>query len=104
MAGKKAIAAIHGGAADRVLDEVRVDVDPAIFQKQPEAIVAFQHIGHGLAEVGFARDPRGLRRQPREELVNQWRERWLRKSEQPPDWIVHAELLGKLFASRLQTH
>ena len=36
-----------------------------------EAVLAAQHVGHGLAEVGFARDPCGLGGQPCEELIDQ---------------------------------
>ena len=54
VAGKERIAAVHGRASDRVFDEVGVDVDVAVVQEQPEAVLAFQHIGHGLAEVGLA--------------------------------------------------
>jgi len=70
--GKQRIAAVHGRAAYGVFDEVGVDVDAAIVQEEPEAILAFEHIGHGHAEIGLARDARGLRGQPGEELIHQW--------------------------------
>ncbi len=34
-------------------------------------ILTFQHVSHGLAEVGLARDALGLGRQPGEELIDQ---------------------------------
>ena len=64
VVGKERVAAVHGGATDGVFDEVGVDVDAAIVEEQPEAVLSFQHIGHGLAEVGFARHARGLCLQP----------------------------------------
>lgn len=48
-----------------------IDVDAPVVEEQPEAILAPQHIGHGLAEVGFARDAGGLGGQPCEELIDQ---------------------------------
>jgi hypothetical protein len=71
MSGEECIAAFHGRAADGVFDKVGVDVDMAIVEEQPEAVLTFQHVGHGLTEVGFARDPRGLRLQPGEEFIDQ---------------------------------
>lgn len=71
MTGEERIAAIHRRTADGVFDEVGVDVDAAIIEEQPEAILTFQHIGHGLAEVGFARHARSLGGQPGEELIDQ---------------------------------
>lgn len=71
MAGEERIAAVHGRAADGVFHEVGVDVDAPVLKEQPEAVLAAQHIGHGLAEVGFARYARGLGGQPGEELIDQ---------------------------------
>ena len=47
--GKERISAVHGRAADRVFDQVRVHVDFSIVEEQAEAVLTFQHIGHGLA-------------------------------------------------------
>ena len=71
MACEQCIAAVHGRAADGVFHQVGVDVDATIVEEQPEAILTFQHIGHRLAEIGFARDAGGLRLQPGEECVDQ---------------------------------
>lgn len=71
MASEERIAAVHGRAADGVFDEVGVDVDATILEEQPEAVLTFQHVGHGLTEVRFARHTRGLGRQPGEERIDQ---------------------------------
>lgn len=62
VACEECVAAVHGWAADGVLDQVGVDV--AVLQKQPEAFRAAEHLGHGLAEIGLARDPGGLGGKP----------------------------------------
>lgn len=61
MSSEERITAVHGRAADGVFHEVGVDVDAAVFEEEAEAVLAFEHIGHGLAEVGFARHARGMR-------------------------------------------
>lgn len=71
MAGKQRIAAVHGRAADNVFNKVGVDVDAAIVEEQAEALLSLQHVGHGLAKVGLAQDPRSLGLQPVEELIDQ---------------------------------
>jgi hypothetical protein len=38
MSGKEGVAAIHGRAADRVFDQIGVDVDAAIVKEQSEAV------------------------------------------------------------------
>jgi hypothetical protein len=43
----------------------------AILKKEPEAVLASQHVGERRAEVGFARDACGLGGQPGEELIHQ---------------------------------
>lgn len=72
VTGKKRIAARHGRTSDRVLDEIGIHVDMAILQKQTKALLAADHVGQRLAQIGFARDTVGLRSQPGEEFVNQW--------------------------------
>jgi hypothetical protein len=54
-----------------VFYKVGVDVDTAIFEEQPEAVLTFQHIGQRLTEVRFARHARDLGRQLGEELIDQ---------------------------------
>jgi hypothetical protein len=71
MASKERIASVHGRATDRVFHEVGVDVDMAIVEEEPEAVLAPQHVGERCAKVGFPGDPCGLSRQPGEELVHQ---------------------------------
>jgi hypothetical protein len=71
MARKQCVAAVHGRASDGVFNKIGIDVDAPIVEEQPEAVLTFQHVGHGLAEVGFARDPRGLCLQPGEEFIEQ---------------------------------
>ena len=71
VTGKKRVAAVHGRAADGVFHEVGVQVDTAIVEEEPEAVLASEHVGERHAEVGFARDARGLGGQPGEELIHQ---------------------------------
>lgn len=71
MTGEESVASVNGRAADRVLDEVGVHVDAAIFQEEPEAVLSFQHMDHGLTEIRFARDAGGLGLQPVEEPFDQ---------------------------------
>ncbi len=51
MSGKERVAAVHGRAADGVFHQVGVDIDMAIVQEQPEALLPRQHIGECLSEV-----------------------------------------------------
>ena len=71
VAGKKRVAAIHGRAADGVLDQVGVHVDMAIFEEELEAASPPQHVGKRHTKFGFARDARSLGGQPGEELIHQ---------------------------------
>ena len=50
---EEGVAAVHRGAADRILDEVGVHIDVTVVQEEPEAVLAFQHVEHGLTEVRF---------------------------------------------------
>jgi len=47
MTGKERIAAVH-------VDQVGINVDAAVVQEQPEAILTFEHVSHGFAEVELA--------------------------------------------------
>ncbi len=60
VTGKERVAAVHGRAADGVFDQVGVDVHATIVKKQPEAVLALQHVSHRYAEVRLARDARDL--------------------------------------------
>lgn len=51
---KERIAAVHGGSADCVFHQVGVDIDVAVVQEQPEAVLPRQHIGQGFSEVRLA--------------------------------------------------
>jgi hypothetical protein len=52
-------------------NQVGVDVDAPIVLKQTEAVLPPEHVGHGLAKIGLARDPGGLCLQLGEEHVHQ---------------------------------
>jgi hypothetical protein len=71
MAGEERIATVHGRAADRVFDQVRIHVDMTVVQKEAKAILTFQYIGHGFSEIGFARHTACLCFQPCEEGIDQ---------------------------------
>ena len=62
----------HTTIADHsVLDQVGIDVDAAVPEEEPEAVLPPEHVGQGLAEVGLARAPGGLSGEPGEEAVDQ---------------------------------
>src|SRR6478609_5351992 len=54
VARKERIAAVHSRATDGVLHQVGIDIDAAVIKEQPKAILSFQHIGQGNAEIGLA--------------------------------------------------
>ena len=56
MTSKKRIASIHGRAAYSIFHQIGIDVDLAVIQEQPEAVLTTEHISQRLAQIGFARD------------------------------------------------
>jgi hypothetical protein len=54
MARKERVASVHGRATDGVFHQVGIDIDAAVIKEQPKAILSFQHISQGNAEIGFA--------------------------------------------------
>jgi hypothetical protein len=49
VAGKQRVAAVHGRAADGVFDKVGVDVDAAVVQEQPEAVLTLVSLRGGTS-------------------------------------------------------
>lgn len=70
MAGKESIAAVHGWTSDRVFDGVGVDVDAAVIQEQPQAVLAFQHMAMTSPRSDLRVTRAALSCQPGEELVH----------------------------------
>ena len=71
MTGKKCVAVYHGGASDRILDQVGIHVDMAILQEQTEALLTSQPVGQSLSQFGLARDTARLSVQPNKEFIDQ---------------------------------
>ena len=71
VTGKKCVAVYHGGASDRILDQVGIHVDMAILQEQTEALLTSQPVGQSLSQFGLARDTAGLSVQPNKEFIDQ---------------------------------
>lgn len=71
MAGEQRVATVHGRTSDGVLDQVGVHIDAAVPEEEPKAVLAPEHVGQRLTEVGLPRDTGSLRLEPGEEVIDQ---------------------------------
>jgi hypothetical protein len=62
---KKGILAPQGDWPDRPLDDVGVELDPALLQEQRQSLPVAQGVADRLGQAGAPRDPRQLGSEPR---------------------------------------